>query len=158
LREGHARPLRDGVDEGWWRLTGARPASPAGSGASPRMQPRSCRRRKLPRWRVPPDRAWPSLRPATPGARAPTRATARARRPSMKSRTRLFASVLAALAILTVSTPVRSAEFRTGGNLTVPVGDTLRDDLYVCGGKVSIDGVVLGDVVACGGNIQVNGT
>ena len=67
------------------------------------------------------------------------------------------AVAMAALAILPHSTPARAAEFRSGGNVTIPAGDTLRDDLYVCGGKLNIDGVVLGDVVACGGNIQVNG-
>ena len=57
------------------------------------------------------------------------------------------AAVLAALAILTLSTAARAAEFRTGGRVVIPAGDTLRDDLYVCGGKVDIDGVVLGSLV-----------
>ena len=67
------------------------------------------------------------------------------------------AAAVAALALLSLSSPARAAEFRTGGQVTIPAGDTLRDDLYICGGKVDIDGVVLGDVVACGGHINVNG-
>ena len=65
---------------------------------------------------------------------------------------------LATLGILTLSTATQAAEFRGAGKITIPAGDTLRDDLYVCGGKVDIDGVVLGDLVACGGNINVNGS
>lgn len=81
----------------------------------------------------------------------------------MRSPTRFsewaFAAVLAAtLAIVSLPSTGRAADFRTGGQVVIAAGDTVRDDLYVCGGKVDIDGVVLGDVVACGGNINVNGT
>ena len=65
---------------------------------------------------------------------------------------------LAVLAVLLHPSNGRAADFRAGGRVVIPAGDTLRDDLYVCGGKVDIDGVVLGDVVACGGNISVNGS
>jgi hypothetical protein len=76
----------------------------------------------------------------------------------MRIRTRTFpAALCVAVAILTSSTAAHAADFRCGGKIAVPAGDTLRDDLYVCGGKVDIDGVVLGDVVAFGGNINVNG-
>ena len=64
----------------------------------------------------------------------------------------------AVLAILLVPSIGRAAEFRGGGRVVIPAGDTLRDDLYVCGGKVDIDGVVLGDVIACTGNISVTGS
>jgi hypothetical protein len=76
----------------------------------------------------------------------------------MRSVTRTCAAALcAALAILALSTAAHAADFRCGGKIAVPAGDTLRDDLYVCGGKVDIDGVVLGDVVAFGGNLNLNG-
>src|SRR5436190_3664756 len=68
------------------------------------------------------------------------------------------AAFSAALALLTLSTAAHAAEFRGAGKIVIPAGDTLRDDLYVCGGKVDIDGVVLGDLVACGGNINVSGS
>ena len=67
------------------------------------------------------------------------------------------AALCAALAMLTFPTAAHSADFRCGGKIAVPAGDTLRDDLYICGGKVDIDGVVLGDVMAFGGNINLNG-
>ena len=75
----------------------------------------------------------------------------------MRNAARSAAALCAALAILTLSTAAYAADFRCGGKIAVPAGDTLRDDLYVCGGKLDIDGVVLGDVVAFGGNINLNG-
>jgi cytoskeletal protein CcmA (bactofilin family) len=67
-------------------------------------------------------------------------------------------AVALAAAFVLSSSPAGAADFRAGGQVVIPAGDTLRDDLYVCAGKVDIDGVVLGDVTVCGGNINVNGT
>ena len=74
---------------------------------------------------------------------------------------RLLPSALAALglALALVSSfgVADAALFRGRGQMVVPAGDTLRDDLYICGGKVDIAGVVQGDVVACGGNVNLSG-
>ena len=68
------------------------------------------------------------------------------------------ALALAALATVLSYSPATAATFRAGGRIEIAAGDTLRDDLYACGGKVDIDGVVLGDVTVCGGNVNVRGT
>lgn len=67
------------------------------------------------------------------------------------------AALSVAFALFVPASAAHAAEFRGGGKIVIASGDTLRDDLYICGGKVDIDGAVLGDVVACGGNINVNG-
>jgi hypothetical protein len=67
-------------------------------------------------------------------------------------------AALTVFALVALPSLGSAAEFKHGGKVAVVQGDTLRDDLYICGGKVDIDGVVLGDVVACGGNINVTGT
>jgi cytoskeletal protein CcmA (bactofilin family) len=51
-----------------------------------------------------------------------------------------------------------AADIRTGGETTVPAGETVADDLYVTGGTVTVDGTVQGDLVAAGGSVTVNGT
>ena len=72
---------------------------------------------------------------------------------------RIASGLALAVALALASLPLAShaAQFRAGGKMTIPAGDTLRDDLYLCGGEVSIDGVVAGDVLVLGGNIRVNG-
>jgi cytoskeletal protein CcmA (bactofilin family) len=78
----------------------------------------------------------------------------------MKSRYAASAVAVLAMAFAIASFPLAAdaAVFRAGGQVEIAAGDTLRDDLYVSGGKIEIDGVVLGDVVAFGGNIVMNGT
>ena len=67
------------------------------------------------------------------------------------------AALAMALATLSLPSAAGAAVFRAGGQVEIAAGDTLRDDLYICGGKVDIAGVVEGDVVACGGNVNLSG-
>jgi len=81
----------------------------------------------------------------------------------MKSPFRLPARVVppllaAALAVAVLPSFGHAAVVRGGGKLVIAAGDTVRDDLYISGGKLDIEGVVLGDVIACGGDINVGGT
>jgi cytoskeletal protein CcmA (bactofilin family) len=46
---------------------------------------------------------------------------------------------------------------RTGSEVVVPAGETVRGDLYASGGLVRVEGTVLGDLVAAGGQVQVPG-
>jgi cytoskeletal protein CcmA (bactofilin family) len=64
----------------------------------------------------------------------------------------LIASWLPALA------PLAAAEVRSGDELTVKKDETIADDLYIFGERVTIDGTVEGDVIAFGKHIVINGT
>jgi len=45
----------------------------------------------------------------------------------------------------------------TGGDVTIPEGETVDHDVYAFGGNITVDGTVHGDVVAAGGNVDLNG-
>lgn len=66
---------------------------------------------------------------------------------------------LLGVAVLLTLTPARTfaADFREGGSVSIPAGQTVNDDLYIFGGTLSIQGKVNGDVVTSGGTITVNG-
>lgn len=49
-------------------------------------------------------------------------------------------------------------EFRSGDDVLIPAGTTIRDDLYVSGKHVRVEGTVLGDLVAAGGEVTVTGS
>lgn len=66
--------------------------------------------------------------------------------------------ILTALASWLLLQPAAQAfEFRSGEDVLIPAGTTLRDDLYVAGGNVRIEGDVQGDLVVAGGNVTVTG-
>ncbi len=65
---------------------------------------------------------------------------------------------LALFALLALSSPARAAEFRHDKqDITVARGQLIKDDLYVAGGNIVVDGTVQGDLVAAGSTITVNG-
>lgn len=71
-----------------------------------------------------------------------------------------FARILTALllAILVAPVTATAAEFRGGQETTtVPVSQTIDDDLYIAGQTVTISGTVNGDVVAAGSNVTIDG-
>jgi cytoskeletal protein CcmA (bactofilin family) len=50
------------------------------------------------------------------------------------------------------------AEIRSGEKVVIGKDEIIKDDLYVFGGQITIDGTVEGDVIAFGQQITVNGT
>lgn len=53
--------------------------------------------------------------------------------------------------------PAAAVEIRTGPSSRVAAAQVVDDDLYVSGGRVSIDGRIRGDLLALGGQIRVRG-
>jgi hypothetical protein len=70
-----------------------------------------------------------------------------------------FAAVLACACVLSslAAVSAHAARVFRGDHLVVAEPDTIHDDVYACGGDVTVRGVVDGDVVACGGKIRVEG-
>jgi cytoskeletal protein CcmA (bactofilin family) len=68
--------------------------------------------------------------------------------------------VVIALTILSAQlfAPLLAAEFRGDEQLVIKKEETIKDDLYVFGKFVTIDGAVEGDVIAFGEQITINGT
>src|SRR5438093_8311846 len=50
-----------------------------------------------------------------------------------------------------------AAQFLGGRQLELATADTIRDDLYACGGDIHIRGHVDGDLVIAGGKVSVSG-
>jgi len=67
-----------------------------------------------------------------------------------------------ALALLSAAALAQETELggkvRSGQEVTVPAGETVRGDLYASAGTVRVDGRVEGDLVATGGEVTVSGT
>ena len=64
----------------------------------------------------------------------------------------------AGLLLLALSNRAVSAEFRGGEQFVLKADETIADDLYVFGQRITIDGTVQGDLVAFGEQITVNET
>jgi len=73
-------------------------------------------------------------------------------------RTAVVAAVMSALALL-AATPqsASAAEVRRGKSISVPVGETLHNDLVATGSSVKIEGTVDGDVIAFTRELNVTG-
>jgi hypothetical protein len=65
--------------------------------------------------------------------------------------------VMAASVVLANAT-LLGGKLRTGDTVTVPAGETVHGDLYVLGGRVTVQGNVDGDLTALGGQVEINGT
>ncbi len=67
--------------------------------------------------------------------------------------------ILTAVAVLVLAafSPAVALDTRTGASARVGQGETVDDDLYLFGGRVSVDGRVRGDLIAAGGLIRVRG-
>lgn len=50
-----------------------------------------------------------------------------------------------------------AAEFRSGESVVIGAKETIKDDLYVAGQKIVIDGIIEGDLIALGQDITING-
>jgi cytoskeletal protein CcmA (bactofilin family) len=70
-----------------------------------------------------------------------------------------FLSILAVLTMLalTLVTPARAFDSRTGDTVIIAKGEVINDDLYVTATTIVLDGTVKGDLVAFGQTITVNG-
>ncbi len=62
-----------------------------------------------------------------------------------------------AVLVLAVFSPAAALDTRAGPSARVGQGETVDDDLYLTGGRVSVDGRIRGDLVAIGGLIRVRG-
>ena len=62
-------------------------------------------------------------------------------------------------AVLTLSLPILvfGAEFRSGDNPSVQMGESIQDDIYIAGGSISSAGSVSGDLIIPGVTILVSG-
>ncbi|MBJ7613047.1 MAG: hypothetical protein JF924_12080 [Candidatus Dormibacteraeota bacterium] len=63
-----------------------------------------------------------------------------------------------AMLIALAPTPTLAADLRQGSAITVPSGETIRDDLYVAASTVDVSGTVDGSLLATGGTIAMSGT
>jgi hypothetical protein len=61
------------------------------------------------------------------------------------------------LLLLLLVVPAGALVVRQGQTVTVPAGETIRDDLLISGGTVRVLGTCTGDVVAAGGDVTVEG-
>lgn len=61
------------------------------------------------------------------------------------------------LVSLALSGGALGLDWRTGDVVRVPATEVIRDDLYVGGQDVQIDGTVEGDLITAGGSVRVNG-
>ncbi len=68
---------------------------------------------------------------------------------------RLLALVVLMLGL--TSAPAAAADIRSG-DITIDVGQTIEDDLYVAGGNIAINGTIHGDLIAAGNFISIDGT
>ena len=59
---------------------------------------------------------------------------------------------------MTIATPVRAADGRSGDTLVIGANETVTQDLYVVANKIQIDGTLKGDLNALAQEIIVNGT
>jgi cytoskeletal protein CcmA (bactofilin family) len=59
----------------------------------------------------------------------------------------LFAIGLTLLSILAVVTPARALEFKSGGDILIPQGEVVADDLYVGAENFTLEGTIKGDLV-----------
>jgi cytoskeletal protein CcmA (bactofilin family) len=66
--------------------------------------------------------------------------------------------VLVALLALTIVTPARAFEARTGEDVVIAAGEVVEDDLYVSAATFTLDGTVKGDLVVAAQTITINGT
>jgi cytoskeletal protein CcmA (bactofilin family) len=72
---------------------------------------------------------------------------------------RLLVVLLGITAVLALAPgPALAADLRQGSAITVPPGQTVRDDLYVGAGTVDVSGTVDGSLLATGGTITMSGT
>ncbi|WP_146009400.1 polymer-forming cytoskeletal protein [Deinococcus planocerae] len=74
-----------------------------------------------------------------------------------RERGKLTRRTSALLASLTLGGSALGLEWRTGDVVRVPANEVIRDDLYVLGQDVQIDGTVEGDLIAAGNTVRVNG-
>ncbi len=68
-----------------------------------------------------------------------------------------FVLALGAVALAQEEEQFLGGKLRMGDGITVPAGETVDGDLYIFGGDVNVDGVVLGDLVVFGGTVTVDG-
>ncbi len=65
---------------------------------------------------------------------------------------------LVALLTLTIVTPARAFEARTGEDVVIAAGEVIEDDLYVSAATFTLDGTVKGDLAVAAQTITINGT
>jgi cytoskeletal protein CcmA (bactofilin family) len=63
-----------------------------------------------------------------------------------------------ALLTLTIVTPARAFEARTGEDVVIAAGEVIEDDLYVTAATFTLDGTVKGDLAVAAQTITINGT
>lgn len=71
---------------------------------------------------------------------------------------KLFVVVsLLVLFLLTLTTPARAFDGRSGENVIIKSDEVIDDDLYITAGTFVLDGTVNGDLIALGRTITING-
>jgi len=64
---------------------------------------------------------------------------------------------LIALLTLTIATPARAFDARTGEDVVIAAGEVIEDDLYVSAATFTLDGTVKGDLAVAAQTITING-
>jgi len=72
----------------------------------------------------------------------------------MKNVNKLVVAVIAAIILVPVF--AFGATIKAGEEVSIKKGDNVRDNLYVAGGNVSVNGIVFGDLLTAGGNILIS--
>ena len=75
----------------------------------------------------------------------------------MRTLTIMLLVVVLALGGLWPAAPAAALEMRSGPSSRVAQAEVIDDDLYIAGGKVSVDGRVRGDLIAAGGTVVARG-
>jgi cytoskeletal protein CcmA (bactofilin family) len=77
----------------------------------------------------------------------------------MKRTSKILAGLaLVALLTLTIATPARAFDARTGDNVVIASGEVITDDLYVSAAAFTLDGTVKGDLIVAAQTVTINGT
>ena len=71
-----------------------------------------------------------------------------------------FLSIFSLLALLsmTITTPARAFDGRSGENVVIEADEVINDDVYVTANEFVLDGTVKGDLIVFGTTITINGT
>jgi len=70
---------------------------------------------------------------------------------------RLKLWIISVLTLLLLPSISLAAEFKTSDNINIAKSETVRDDYYIAGNDITMDGTVMGDLFVAGGNVEIGG-
>lgn len=67
----------------------------------------------------------------------------------------LSSMLLLAIILLSITSPASAVEIRTDGEVEIPTGEVIDDDLYIFAETIIVDGTIQGDLIAFGATITL---